>query len=398
MAAVAVEECPGEEHMRDRALRALQFAVVSGFVKDCRATQESCLGLCNACREGIPVERMLIGEGVPQTRLAMVLPNAVRAQQEADIPPIRVLQPRRVLRLQWTFRTNARWAETTEETPNSWAGSPSVGDVDLGEVQWPEGIKEVNLLLFDGEIEGVAWPVGLECLSFCALQLSYGSSGFANRGSFNRSLVGATFPSDLREIFLGDAFDQPIEDVVWPHGLERLSLPGCNQPLDNVRWPPVLKSLEFSPPSQICLREDPNTRLDVLEPHRDRFNSPLTNLPASLESLWLGNSFCQTLEGVNWPSGLVTLGLGSSFTGFNEGVSWPPNLQNLYLVNEMDWLEYPKSCIVTIVKDYDTESQSFDAERDGFDDLHHDFYDPDLDDGYEDCFDGGDDDDGSYGM
>ncbi|CAN0464236.1 unnamed protein product [Ectocarpus sp. 12 AP-2014] len=395
MAAVAVEECPGEEHMRDRALRALHFAVVSGFVKDYRATQESCLGLCNACREGVPVERMLIGEGVPQTRVAMVFPSVVQAQREAEIPPTRVLQPRRVLRLKWTFRTNAWWTESTEEIPNSPVGASSVGNVDLSEVQWPEGIKEVHLLSFDEEVEGVAWPKGLECLSFCALRLRCGPSGFANRGSFNRSLVGANFPSGLREIFLGDAFDQPIEDVVWPHGLERLSLPGCNQPIDNVRWPPALKSLEFSPPSQICLREDPNTRLDVLELHRDRFNSRFTNLPASLEALWLGNNFCQSLEGVNWPSGLVTLGLGSSFTGLNGGVSWPPNLQNLYLVNEMDWLEYPKSCIVTIVKDYDTESQSFDAERDGFDDLDHDFYDPDLDDGYEDCFEGGDDDDGS---
>ncbi|CAM9412402.1 unnamed protein product [Ectocarpus fasciculatus] len=397
MAAVAVEEWPNEEHMRDRALRALQFAVVSGFVKDYRATQESCLGLCNACREGVPVERMLVGEGVPQTRLAMVLPNAVQAQQEAEIPPSRVLQPRRVLRLKWTFRSDAWWTETTEESPNSWAGAPSVGNVDLGEVQWPESIKEINLLLFDKEIEGVPWPEGLECLSFCALRLSCGPSGFAYRGSFNRSLHGANFPSGLREIFLGDAFDQPIEDVLWPHGLERLSLPGFNQPIDNVRWPPALKSLEFSPPSQICLREDPNTRLDVLELHRDHFNSPFTTLPASLKTLWLGDSFCQSLEGVNWPSGLVTLGLGSSFTGLSAGVSWPSNLENLYLVNEMDWLEYPVSCMVTIVKDYDTESQSFDDERYGFVEMDHDFYNPDLDDGYEDCFHI-DEDDGSYGM
>lgn len=91
----------------------------------------------------------------------------------------------------------------------------------------------------------MVWPVGLECLSFCALRPSFGPSDSTYLGSCNRSLVGADFPSDLREVFLEHAFDQPIEDVLWPHWLERLSLPGCNQPIDKVRWPPALKFLEF---------------------------------------------------------------------------------------------------------------------------------------------------------
>ncbi|CAM9814752.1 unnamed protein product, partial [Ectocarpus sp. 6 AP-2014] len=83
MSAVALGKRWSDEHVQDLTLHGLQVAVVSGFVKDCRAVQRSCLGLCNACREGVPVERMLVGEGIPRTRLAMVLPNAVQAQEEA---------------------------------------------------------------------------------------------------------------------------------------------------------------------------------------------------------------------------------------------------------------------------------------------------------------------------
>ncbi|CAM9658503.1 unnamed protein product [Ectocarpus sp. 12 AP-2014] len=103
MAAVAAEEPSSEEPMQDRALRGLQLAVVSGFVKDCRGVQETCLALCNACREGVPLERMYVCEAVPQTLLAMIVPHAVEAQQEAELPPTRVLQPRRVLRLECSF-------------------------------------------------------------------------------------------------------------------------------------------------------------------------------------------------------------------------------------------------------------------------------------------------------
>ncbi|CAM9257299.1 unnamed protein product [Ectocarpus sp. 12 AP-2014] len=356
MSAVALGKRWSDEHVQDLTLRGLQVAVVSGFVKDCRAVQRSCLGLCNACREGVPVERMLVGEGIPQTRLAVVLPNAVQAQEEAEISRTRVLQPRRVLRLEWTFTHRAVRVKAVDKSADSSGDDPRVGNVDLRDVQWPEGTKEVDLILFDKAVEGVTWPVGLERLSFYALRSGGQSYRVQDNGSFNRSLAGANFPSGLREIFLGAAFDQPIEDVVWPQGLERLSLPGCNQPIDNVRWPPSLKSLEFTPPWEIRLREDPNTRLDELGSYCDRFNCPFTTLPASLETLWLGDKFDHSLEGVNWPSGLVTLGLGFKFKGLKRGVSWPSNLRNLYLVREVNWVERsPSGCKVTIAQGDDPD-------------------------------------------
>ncbi|CAN0554497.1 unnamed protein product, partial [Ectocarpus sp. 8 AP-2014] len=84
MAAVAAEQRSSVEHMQDRTQRGLQVAVVSGFVKDCRGVHQSCLALCNACREGVPVELMRVSELVPQTRLTMFLP------QGAEAPPTRV--------------------------------------------------------------------------------------------------------------------------------------------------------------------------------------------------------------------------------------------------------------------------------------------------------------------
>ncbi|CAM9412328.1 unnamed protein product [Ectocarpus fasciculatus] len=207
--------------------------------------------------------------------------------------------------------------------------------------------------------------MSLECLSFCALRSGRGAWHVSDRGSFNRSLVGANFPSGLREMFLGAAFDQPIEDVVWPQGLERLSLPGCNQPIDNVRWPRALKSLEFTSPWQISLREDPDTCLDELD-LVGAFDSPFTTLPASLRTLWLGDEFGQSLEGVNWPNGLVTLGLGCKFEGLHRGVSWPSNLRNLYLLREIDWVEPPPpGCEVTVAKDDDLDDDMYDVDYGG---------------------------------
>lgn len=226
-----------------RAIRGLQVAVVSGFVEDCRGVQESCLALCNACREGMPVEHTRVSEVVPQTRLTMFL------LQRAQTPPTRVLQPRGVLRLEWSFRGGYAYNSSHTKGPDGFLSRRSgtlACDVDLREVQWPEGTKEISLLFFDKPVQGIAWPVGLECLSFCALRLEWELPSW-EIDWFDHPLDGANFPSGLREMFLGDTFNQPIEDVVWPPALERLSLAGYNHEIDNVRWPPALKSLEYAP-------------------------------------------------------------------------------------------------------------------------------------------------------
>ncbi|CAN0295415.1 unnamed protein product [Ectocarpus sp. 8 AP-2014] len=123
---------------------------------------------------------MLVGEGIPQTRLAMVLSQIWfkgsrrrKSHQRESCNLARYPG--------WSgLSLNAYIAgvKVTDKAPDSSAGAPSVGIVDLSEVQWPEGIKEMHLLLFDEAVEGVALPVGLERLSFCALRLSCGPSDF----------------------------------------------------------------------------------------------------------------------------------------------------------------------------------------------------------------------------
>ncbi|CAB1101091.1 unnamed protein product [Ectocarpus sp. CCAP 1310/34] len=268
---------------------------------------------------------MLVGEWIPQTLLAIVLRNAVQVQQAAEIPPTRVLQPPRV--------------KASDQAPDSSADAPSVGNVDLSEVQWPEGIKEIDLLLLDEVIEGMLWWVW--------------SAFHSARSDFPTSFY--YFPS---KTLCGH---KDLRDCLY--------LPGCDQPIDNLWWAPALKSLESSTPSEVRLMETPNTNL-----HEPRlvgvFDSPFTTLPASLATLWLGDSFCQSLEDVTWPSGLVTLGLGSTLSEF-DSVSWSSNLRNLYLVDEIEWAEYPPGCRVNVVMDFDIESAIHVAAVDYYHDLEH---------------------------
>lgn len=341
-----------EELRQDRAQRALRVAVVAGFMGDSREMQGSCLGLCNARREGVPLGCLRIGKGVPPTLLAMVLPSATQAQQ-TEAPPTRVVQPRRVLKVEWNF--------------NDVFDVPGLGDLDVSEVQWPEGTKEINLLQFNRTVHSVTWPVTLDRLSFCILgpaRLSLQATTMTpwpTKGFFNHSLEGAIFPSGLREMFLGETFDHPIHNVVWPHGLERLSLPGCDQPIDDVTWPPALRSLEFLPPKQIHLRKNPSTCAEELDFESSGHNFPFSKLPESLEALWLSDAFAQSLDEVTWPPGLLTIGLGLGFDAFFINLmSWPSSLQHIYSIHEIDTPH--QGCIVTTVKDYDTESQSYELE------------------------------------
>lgn len=342
-----------EELRQDRAQRALRVAVVAGFMGDSRGVEESCLGLCNACREGIPLKSLLIGEDVPPTLLAMVLPNDSRAQQ-TEAPPTRVLQHRRVLQVEWNF--------TDVEDVSG------VGDFDMSEVQWPEGTKEILLLQFKRTVEHIVWPAGLDRLSFSILgpaRLARNATRFRPWpmvSFFNHPLDNVTFPSGLREIFLGEAFTQSLVTVAWPHGLERLSLPGFDDTnLDDVKWPPALKHLEFMPPKQIRLRKNPNARAEELNFDMNGLNCPFFKLPMSLETLWLSDAFAQCLEIDPWPPGLVTMGLGKGFDSFftNE-ISWPSSVRYIYTVHEIS--SPPPDCVVTTVKDYDTDSHSFENE------------------------------------
>lgn len=383
MAQVSAEGEPTTEELRqDRAQRALQVAVVSGFVEDSRPVQESCLGLCNACRDGVPVECVRIGQEVPLSLMCVV--GRICPCSLAELPPTRVLRPRRVVKVRWT------WDERPEGSLDfAMEDGAGLTNPDLPSVIWPEGVQELQLVLFNQVLEEVEWPKSLQRLSFYSDGFRVPGLGGKfpfppdRRGTFNRPLQGVNFPSGLREIFLGNSFDQPIDEVVWPDALERLSLPGFKKSIDNVRWPPRLVALEFLCPSQIQLRKKEGVRVEELDSVVQGFNRPFTTLPSSLETLWLSNNFAQEcLADIAWPSGLTTLGLGRSFGAhLLETISWPSSVRHVYSVAPIDLDgRLPTACEVTVVTDYDTESQSYeqDHEYDLDYDLDGHFYDPDM--------------------
>ncbi|CAN0170591.1 unnamed protein product [Scytosiphon promiscuus] len=384
MAAVAAEAPMSQEHMEDRALRALQVVAVSGLYSG-SALAESCLTLCNVCREGLPWECIRVEQDMEPSLWPVFLPNAMAGWQ-TELEPTRVLPPRRVRKVLWTFEPKSEDVREAEETIRSAiardedsvrseseedAGDAlhdalipfGLGEADLRRVQWPEGVKELQLLVFDESLEGVAWPSGLERLSFQVLNLDHCVS-WSDRGYFDQFLHGVSFPSGLREMFLGERFDRPLQGVELPLGLERLSLPGYRHSIDNVRWPPALKSLEFLPPDEIATRIAPDVHPRDLDVSRTGFNSHFTTLPASLETLWLSDGFQQPLEGVVWPSGLSTLGLGASFsTALMSSISWPSSLRRLYSIRSIDEADsLPAGCTVAVVMGYDTYSQSLDLD------------------------------------
>ena len=351
MAALPPEDSLNEELRHDRAQRALKVAVVTGFIKDFKSVQASCLGLCNVWRGGVPVRTLRVGPRMPPTLLAMIVSD-VSTGVDRNKAATRVLEPRRVLRLELSFVNNVpgEWG-LYRRVPGHEHG-PNPNELDLTRVRWPDGVKDVQLFAFNKKLEGVVWPPGLERLSFHlhnAEKMRYLEVEYA--GTFNRPLHGANFPSGLREIFLGSAFDQDIAEVVWPELLERLSLPGFNKPIDNVQWPPRLLALEFQTPAQILLRKkELVTRHDV-ELNMGGFNHPLTNLPASLETLWLSDGFDRRLEGVSWPGGLKTLGIGAPIVG---DVSLPSTLKQMYSTHYFVG-PFPPDCEVTVVKEYDSD-------------------------------------------
>lgn len=153
---------------------------------------------------------------------------------------------------------------------------------DLTTVVWPHGVRTIvfddgnngELSRFNLPIERVAWPAGLQYLTF----------GYA----FNHRVDRALWSTSLQRLTFGHAFDQPVDGVVWPLSLQQLTFGHAfNQPIEAVAW------------------------------------------PSSLQQLTFGSSFNQPVEGVTWPVSLQQLAFGSRFNQPIEGVSWPPSLQHL---------------------------------------------------------------------
>lgn len=333
-----MEDSSHREHRQERTLRAIQVAATSGFVEHNLRLQESCLALCNWCREYVPLQFMRICSEGPSKFLAVF--GADLLCLEAD-DHSRVMLPKRVLKVDWTFSDYAgrllvehSFFEMRTEDEIAEHRGVTACNFKMSNMCWPAAIREVYFDEFNRPIDDVVWPDSLKRLAFCNSQHDDKFARCGTFGIFNQSLDGATFPAGLRELYLGPEFDRCIENVNWPEGLELLSMPGFDYPIGNVRWPPRLKTLNFLVSSEIKHRQSPGGWGRAWHPCDPNvgFNGPLDSLPVSLETLWLSDNFNQPLRGVTWPSELALLGLGTRISMESmHGIEWPPNLRKLVL-------------------------------------------------------------------
>eukprot|EP00913_Durusdinium_trenchii_P013955 g13103.t1 len=151
---------------------------------------------------------------------------------------------------------------------------------------------------------------------------------------FDQSLEQLHMLVNLEYLSLGDAFNQGLEEVIWPalqslhlgarfnQSLERVSLPKSlqrlsfgdlfDQPIRSVAWPEALQMLSFG----------------------EEFNQPLQAVwPAGLRGLSFGDLFNQSLEEVDWPPALRSLSFGARFN--QSLVNMPNGLESL----SEDWRE-----------------------------------------------------------
>ncbi|CAM9699084.1 unnamed protein product [Laminaria digitata] len=248
-------------------------------------------------------------------------------------------------------------------------------------VAFPSGLRELIVRrFFNREIDGVAWPEGLKILRLGACfnqALVSPDGGVLPGGVRGTAPLGPRnlLPAGLKELYLGDAFDQPLGASELPDGLEVLVLGKSFSRVQSVVWPSGLIRLRL-----LCTwgisRSDPRYFGDLPRPQvrlprkleflevGDTFNSSLTTvawpptlkvlllgekfnrpigwraggaelLPDGLVELRLGAKFDQRLENVRLPAGLKRLIMcdGCKFDQPLTGVSWPPSLEELKLGN-----------------------------------------------------------------
>lgn len=171
----------------------------------------------------------------------------------------------------------------------------------------------------------------------------------------SHDLTTTRFTPHLKQLVFHWGFDQQIDDVYLPEGLEEMEFSGIfdrplpaklpqtirkitfglkfNQPLHGIQWPSSLQQLTFG--------RSFDQKVD--------FEGAL---PASLKSLHFGQNFQQTLRHVQWPDGLEELSLSSSFNESLREVDLPQGLRCLTLTGnhpgQLDAVQHWPSKLTTI--------------------------------------------------
>ena len=148
---------------------------MTGFPQSVQSAHTSCLDLCNACREHVPVGCLKLCAGVPSTMLE-VIGSPANAHPAEKGRLSRVIPHWRALTNHWTFDYSPNhdcWAMETEEaaTDERVQNPPQVSrtagaTIGIANVCWPEGTKEIVLCCFNGGVNALNFPVSLERLCF----------------------------------------------------------------------------------------------------------------------------------------------------------------------------------------------------------------------------------------
>ena len=194
----------------------------------------------------------------------------------------------------------------------------------LRNVSWPSSLRQLFVgCVPDQVVDLAALPRSLE-------RLALGRD-------FNQPIESVCWPVSLTSS--GGQFDQPIADVVWPPSLLQLSFGDeFNQEIANVTWPASLKRLVFGSLFDRPIRHVkwPTSLRELAFPMA--FNQPIADVvwPEPLTRLGFGTRFHQTIKEVVWPACLLQLTLGENFNQPITDVVWPKRLNRLDLGDNFD--------------------------------------------------------------
>lgn len=220
--------------------------------------------------------------------------------------------------------------------------SADIVDSNLSLLQFPDSLQELDLASQSSVVQGlIVLPPSLKVLrvykmrhiSLNSLQGLVALEILDVQYDFNSCL--GHLPASLREISIGNLFNQPLVGVQLPPSLIKLKLgSNFNQPLVGVNFPPTLVDLDCGHTFQqplVGVTFPPNLRrLDI----GDWYNHALDGVvfPPTLRELSIGRDFTQTLLGVVFPN-LTTLVSRSGFNGHDmRWVNLPNTLTTLRFV------------------------------------------------------------------
>lgn len=171
----------------------------------------------------------------------------------------------------------------------------------------------------------------------------------------------AIFPRHLRQLIFHWAFNQPIDGVLLPEGLEELEFRGVfdkplpatlpqtikkisfglkfNQPVHGVRWPSSLRQLAFGHyfDQSLDMKGALPASLKIVH-FGQNFRKSLSRVqwPDNLEEISLSSSFSEPLREVSLPQGLRRLTLAGNHVGQLDAVKWPPSITTIHLGGEFN--------------------------------------------------------------